>query len=333
MILDAARRGLRRAGALWGLVVFLLVVNLATAAVLAVPLARTLRDDLTDHAAADKMLYGFDYPWWSAWADAHPETTFAPDIFGSGFAFKNLDLLLRGSLPAGLFALPDPERPDERRAAIDPFVLALGVAYLALQVFLSGGVIAALRAPQPEWTVRGLLHAGGFYAGRLVRLALLVLVVDAVVFALYGPFARWADGQAREAVSERAAVVWMLGHHALLFLALIAVNMVSSYARVLIVLEERTSAVLALLSAGALCLGSFFRTFGHVLLMTALAVAGLGLWSVLDRHWATTGYKTQMVTFVLLEGFVFLRLFLRVATVGGQVMLARRLSGGPAEPA
>ena len=134
-------------------------------------------------------------------------------------------------------------------------------------------------------------------------------------------------------MSERAAVVWMLGHHALLFLALIAVNMVSSYARVLIVLEERTSAVLALLSAGALCLGSFFRTFGHVLLMTALAVAGLGLWSVLDRHWATTGYKTQMVTFVLLEGFVFLRLFLRVATVGGQVTLARRLSGGPAEPA
>jgi hypothetical protein len=333
MILDAARRGLRRAGALWGLVVFLLVVNLATAAILAVPMAQTLRDDLTNHSAADNMLYGFDYPWWSAWADAHPETTFAPDIFGSGFAFKNLDLLLRGSLPAGLFALSDPEPPDGRRAAIDSTVLALGVAYLALQVFLSGGVIAALRAPQPEWTVRGLLHASGFYVGRLLRVALLVLVVDALVFALYGPFARWADGQAREAVSERAAVVWMLGRHALLLLALIAVNMVSSYARVLIVLEERSSAVLALLSAGALCLGSFVRTFGHVLLMTALAVAGLGVWSVLDRHWATTGYKTQIVTFMLLEGLVFLRLFLRVATLGGQVTLARRLSGGPAEPA
>jgi hypothetical protein len=333
MILDAARRGLRRAGALWGLVTFLLAVNLLTAAILAIPLAQTLREDLTNRAAADNMLYGFDYPWWAAWADAHPQSTFAPDIFGSGFAFKNLDLLLRGNLPAGLFEMSDPEKLDERGVSLDSTVLALGVAYLLLQVFLSGGVIAALRAPQPEWTVRGLLHGSGFYFGRLVRLSLLVLLVDAVVFALYVPLARWADVQAREAVSERTAIVWMLGRHALLLLVLIAVNMVSSYARVLMVLEERSSAVLALLSAGALCLGSFFRTFGHVLLMAALLAAGLGLWSVLDRHWVTTGYKTQIITFVLLEGFVFLRLFLRVATLGGQVTLARRLSGGPAEAA
>jgi hypothetical protein len=102
---------------------------------------------------------------------------------------------------------------------------------------------------------------------------------------------------------------------------------------VLIVLEERSSALLALLSAAALCLGHFFKTFGHLLLMALLAVTGLALWTVLDGHWATTGYKTQIVTFVLLEGFVFLRLFLRVATLGGQVTLARRLAGSPAEAA
>jgi hypothetical protein len=333
MILDAAKRGLRRAGALWGLVVFLLVVNLATAAVLAVPLAATLRDDLANRAAADNMLAGFDYPWWAAWADAHPQTTFGPDILGAGFAYKNLDLLLKGRLPADLFALPDPDRSDESASGVDPTVFALGAAYLVLQVFLSGGVIASLRAPQPDWTVRGLLHGSGFYFGRLLRLTLLMLLVDATLFALYGPFARWADTQAREAVSERTAIVWMLGRHALLFLALLAVNMVSSYARVLMVLEERSSALLALLSASALCVGSFLRTFGHLLLMTALAAAGLAAWSVLDRHWSTTGYKTQIVTFVLLEGLVFLRLFLRVATLGGQVTLARRLSGGPAEAA
>jgi hypothetical protein len=333
MIVDAAKRGLRRAGALWGLVLFLLAVNLATAAVLAVPLAQTLGDDLAHHPAADNMLSGFDYPWWSAWADAHPQTTFGPDILGTGFAFKNVDLLLRGRLPAGLFALPDPDRTDESGSGVDPTVLALGAAYLVLQVFLSGGVIAALRAPQPEWTVRGLLHGGGFYFGRLLRLTLLMLLVDAAVFALYEPFARWADVQAREAVSERTAIVWMLGRHALLFLVLLAVNMVSSYARVLMVLEERSSALLALLSASALCVGNFLRTFGHLLLMTAVGAAGLAVWSVLDRHWGTTGYKTQLVTFVLLEGLVFLRLLLRVATLGGQVTLARRLSGGPAEAA
>jgi hypothetical protein len=335
MILEAARRGLRRAGALWGLVLFLLLVNLLVAAVLAVPMAQSLREDLSQRGAASSMLYGFDYPWWAAWADAHPDTSFGPDIFGVGFAFKNLDLLLRGHLPGGFFALRerDDAAGDEPAAVLDPTVLALGVAYLVLQMFLGGGVLAALRAPQPEWTARGLLHGGGFYFGRFLRLALLVLVVDAALFGLYGPFARWADMQAQEAVSERTAVAWLLGRHLLLLLALLGVHMVSSYARVLIVLEERSSALLALLSAVALCLGHFFKTFGHVLLMALLAVAGLAVWSLVDRHWVTTGYKTQLVTFVLLEGFVFLRIFLRVATLGGQVTLARRLAGGPAEAA
>jgi len=291
----------------------------------------TLSDDLSHRGTAESMLYGFDYRWWSAWADAHPQTSFGPDILGTGFAFKNLDLLLRGNLPAGLFVVRDPSRPDDVAGGLDPMVLGLGAAYLLLQVFLAGGVIAALRAPQPDWTVRGLLHGAGFYFGRLLRLALFVLVLDAVLFALYGPFARWTDGQAREAVSERTAMAWLLGRHLLLLLGLLAVSMLSSYARVLIVLEERSSALLALVSASTLCLGRFTRTFGHVLLMALAAVAGLALWAPVDRLWTTTGYKTQMVTFVLLEALVFFRIFLRVATLGGQVVLARRLAGGPAE--
>jgi len=333
MILEAVRRGCGRAWALRSLVLFLLVANLLMAALLAVPLAGTLRDDLDHRGTAESMLYGFDYRWWSAWADAHPDTSFGPDLLGAGFAFKNLDLLLRGHLPAGLFALRDPERPEEAGPGLDPAVLALGAAYLALQVFLAGGVIGALRAPQPAWSVRGLLHGAGFYFGRLLRLALAVLVLDALLFALYGPLARWADAEAREAVSERTAIVWLVGRHLLLLLALLLLNMVASYARILIVLEERSSALLALLSAASLCLGLLARTFGHVLLMALLAVAGLVLWSPLDRAWTTTGYKTQVVTFVLLEAFVFFRIFLRVATLGGQVVLTRRLAGGPAEAA
>jgi len=332
MIGDAIRTGLARAGRLWGLVLMLLLVNLFAAALLAVPLAGALEDDLANRGAADRMLYGFDFPWWAAWADAHPGTTFSPEILGTGFAFKNIDLLLRGQLPAGLFLSRERDRLGVRLAAgFDPTVSALGALYLLVQVFLAGGVLGALRAPRPEWTVRGVLHGAGFYFGRLFRLAVLVLLVDALLFALYGPLARWADDQAREAVSERTAMAWLLGRHAALLLALLAVNMVSSYARVLVVLEERSSALLALLSAAALCVGNFVRTFGHVLAMALLQVAVLAAWAVLDRHWETVGYKSQLVTFVLLEGLVFARLFLRVAVLGGQVTLARRLGGGLAE--
>src|SRR5204862_2009142 len=134
------RRGCGRAWALRSLVLFLLFANLLTAAVLAVPLAGRLREDLGHRGAARTMLYGFDARWWSAWADAHPDTDFGPDILGSGFAFKNLDLLLRGHLPGGLFAMRDSERAGEAAPALDPAVLSLGAAYLLLQAFLVGGL-------------------------------------------------------------------------------------------------------------------------------------------------------------------------------------------------
>ena len=179
MILDAAKRGLRRAGALWGLVLFLLAVNLATAAVLAVPLARrwattsrTIRRR-RQHALRLRLSVVVGLGRRASADDVrarHPRHRLRVQEPRPAPARR---------LPAGLFALPDPDRTDESGSGVDPTVLALGAAYLVLQVFLSGGVIAALRAPQPEWTVRGLLHGSGFYFGRFLRLTPLMLLVDA----------------------------------------------------------------------------------------------------------------------------------------------------------
>ncbi len=334
MILGAIRDGFRKVGAVWGLVLFLLAVNVLCAALLAVPLGNALLGEFRQGAVGRGMMYGFDFDWWSRWAESNGQWSFEPDILGTGFAFKNLDLLLRGALPAGRYVV----RPgggagggDGPRAGLDPLILGVGVLYLLLHVFFSGGVLAVLRAPRPSWTVRGLLHGSGFYFGRFFRLALVVLIVNGAVFAAYGPFARWVDVRAHESVSERTAMAWLFGRSALLLLALLVVNMLASYARVVIVVEERASALLAFLSSVSFCLSRRWRTLGHVLAMALLAAALLAVWGVLDASWATVGYKTQLVTLVLLEGFVFARVFLRLAVLGGQVFLYRRLTE-PAEP-
>ena len=139
-------QGFRRLARSAGLVPLLLLVNLGSAALLAVPLARTLESDLEHKDAAREMVRGFDFPWWSRWSDAQQGWTesFGPDVFGVGFAFKNIDLLLRGYLPAGLFVTREREATGEgaRPAApgVDPVILAVGAAYLVLQTFLAGGV-------------------------------------------------------------------------------------------------------------------------------------------------------------------------------------------------
>jgi hypothetical protein len=281
------------------------------------------------------MLHGFDFPWWSQWSDAQEGWTssFAPDVFGAGFAFKNLDLLLRGYLPAGLFVAREPEAAGtaagDAGPGVDPVILALSTAYLVLQTFLAGGVLATLRGARGSWTVRGLLHGSGFYFGRFLRVVALVLLVDFVIFGLNAPLARWADHRAREAVSESTAHAWLLGRHALLLLALLWVNMVSGYAKAIVVLEERSSAALALLSAFSFALARPLRTFGHYLSLAALGIGLLALWTLLDGAWEPTGYATQLVTLLLAQALMAGRIALRLTLWAGQLALYRRSAQAP----
>jgi hypothetical protein len=338
-MLHALAEGFRRLARSAGLVPLLLLLNLGAAVLLAAPLARTLEKDLEHRDSAGEMLHGFDFPWWSQWSDAQQGWTasFAPDVLGIGFAFKNLDLLLRGYLPGALFVTREPEASPaasgDAGPALDPVILTLGAAFLVVQTFLAGGVFATLRGSRGSWTVRGLLHGCGFYFGRFLRLLVLILVVDFVVFRLHAPLARWADYRAREAVSESTADVWLLGRHALLLLALLWVNMLSGYAKAIIVLEERSSAALALLSAVSFALARPLRTFGHYVSLAALGVGLLALWAVLDGAWPTTGYGTQIVTLLLAQGLMAGRIALRLALWGGQLAMYRRFAQAPLDAA
>ncbi|HEY7411245.1 MAG TPA: hypothetical protein VII13_10910 [Vicinamibacteria bacterium] len=323
----ALRDGFRLLFRSKGVAVLLLAVNLGLAALLALPLAARLEKDLAHKEAASEMMYAFDHDWWSEWSDRQSGFTesFAPDIFGVGFAYKNLTLLLRGTLPAGLFAR-EADTDPENRVALDPLILGLGVAYLAAQAFLAGGVLGVLRAPQGSWTVRGFLHGSGFYFGRMLRITLATLTVAAVVFALWWPVAGWIEDRAVNAVSERTAMAWTVGRDLVLLLVLLAVSMASGYAKAITVLEERASAVLAWVSAASFCARHFLRAFGQVLAVAVMGAALLAVWAALDGAWVTTGYKTQLVTFLLAEALLLSRIGLRVALAGGQISLYRRLA-------
>jgi hypothetical protein len=317
-VVTSLHAGFRSVGRNWGLVLFVLVGNLALALVVSVPLALQLDGDLVHRESSRGMMYGFDYDWWAQWSEHQqgPPTALSPDILGTGFAFRNLELLLKGALPAGLFARAG-------RASLDPTLLGLGALYLLLQVFLTGGLLGVFRAPSGGWTVRGLLHGSGFYFGRLLRLSLLALAVTGAVFALNVPFARFVDGLAREAVSERTALALTLGRHALLLLALVLVHMVTSHAKVILVREERLSAVLAFLSSLGFCARSFFAAiaqYGVVLLTGALVVA---LFGALDGRLHVVGWTSQAVALVLFEAVVAARIALRLGLLAGQVELQR----------
>lgn len=332
-MLSALRQGFRSLGRNWGLVVLVLVVNLALALVLAVPLALQLERDLSQTGASGTMMYGFDYDWWTEWSERQegPSSTFAPDVFGPGFAFKNLDLLLGGEVPLGIFPEGGDEEggPPDRQAvpAVAPLVLGIGALYLLVQVFLTGGLLGVFRAPQGGWTFRGLVHGSGFYFGRLLRVSLLALGVAGIVFALNIPFARWVDGLAREAVSERTALALGLGRHALLLLALLLVHMVASFARVIVVQEERRSAALALLSSAGFCARNLLTALGQYGAVLVGAVLLLASWAAIDARLVVTGWKSQLVVLAVFQAFLLGRIALRLGLLASQLELHRARAG------
>jgi hypothetical protein len=317
-MLTSLGAGFRSVGRNWGLVALVLLANLAFALVLAVPLSLQLEKDLANRGASSGMMYGFDYDWWSRWSGEQrgPSSALTPDILGTGFALKNLDLLLKGELPAGLFTRGG-------RSSLDATTLGVGALYLLLQVFLTGGLLGVFRAPEGGWTVRGLAHGSGFYFGRLFRVSLVALAAAFALFAVNAPFARWVDGLAAEAVSERSAIALHLGRHAVLLLALVLVHMVSSHAKVLVVREERLSAVLACLSALGFCARSFLAALGQYLVVGAFGIGLVALFGALDGRLAVVGWWSQLVALVLFEVFVAVRIALRLGLLASQVELQR----------
>jgi hypothetical protein len=319
-MLRALLDGLRAVRRNWGLVAAILLTNVGLALVLAVPLARTLSHDLAHRGASSAMMYGFDYDWWASWSSRQTgyATELGPDLLGSGFAFKSLDLLLQGVLPLGLF--------DRGRSDLAPVILGVAALYLLLQVFLTGGLIGVFRAWRGGWTVRGLLHGSGFYFGRLFRLSLVSLVLVGVVFALNAPLARFVDDLAKEAVSERTAVALTLGRHLILFIALLLVHMLVSFAKVILVSEERLSALLAVVSSLGFCLRNFLAAAGQYAVVAAAGALLLLVFTALDARLLVVGWKSQLLALVLFEATIAARIAVRLSLLAGQVELlqARR---------
>ncbi len=298
-----------------GLVLLVLASNLgARARAGGALLQRSCVRDLVHTGASSRMMYGFDYEWWSRFdASTHGfASAFAPDLAGIGFVYRNLDLLLRGAVPGGLFS---------GGAGADPALLGLGLVYLAAAGLPhrrpDRRVPRARRRldlPRPRPRQRLLFRppAAREPAGAGRR--------RPGVRGLRAPGAL-DERLAEEAVSERSALAIVLGRSALLLVALVCVHAVSSFAKVIVVCEERRSAVLAVASSLGFCARNPGAVAGQYLALGVLGLALVALFSLLDGRLLVSGWSSQLVALALFEAFVAARIALRLGLLAGQVEL------------
>jgi hypothetical protein len=168
-----------------------------------------------------------------------------------------------------------------------------------------------------------LLHGSGFYAGRLIRIGLVALGMAGLLFALWAPLSQLAETRAKEAVSETAALAWSFARYAVLLLGLGVVHMVSSYAKVILVIEDRPSALLAFLSGASLVARHLGSAVAQYLGIAFAGGALLAAWAVVEWAFEPTGFRSQILFFVAAEAFLAARIGLRLWLLASQVALYR----------
>jgi hypothetical protein len=297
--LDGVRRVNRAPMLLAGMFGMTLLVALP----LSIALGALIAAHLGTSLAADTAAGGVDFDWWQEFSSQTTGlgATFVPSIVGFGAVLDNLS------------RLADHEPPALAVAAVTG-------AWLVIWSFLSGGIIDRYARGRPTRTA-GFFAACGTHFWRFARLGIVALCVYYLLFsAVHGwLFELLYPRLTREIAVERTAFFIRLACYVLFALMLALCSLLFDYSRIRVVVEDRRSAIGALLAAsrflrrhpGALRLYAI-NTAAYLALLAAYAFlapgaprSGLRMWLalgmgqlyILGRHYLKLLFYASQTAF------------------------------------
>jgi len=230
-----------------GMVLFLFLINLIFALILAVPMYDSLKDSFGNSLVGDRMAEGFDMLWWEEFRDQSEglEKTFTPFIIGKGAILNNLEMLVQMKF----FALP-------------PLLLVFGIAYIILQAFLAGGILTTLHSGDPRFNLGSFFEGAGRH---FPNFFLIMLVSWVFFFGLIGNLnlllGAAVNRVAESAFSEVTPFYLGLLFSAIVLFLILLIQMIFDYARITVTAEEEGNAFRAIIKA----FGFVFRHPGSTL--------------------------------------------------------------------
>ena len=231
--LAAWREGTRRVNRAPLLLAGMYALTLLVALPLTAVVASMIEDHVGDSLTAGTVAAGNSLDWWQEFAAQAQGlgTTFVPSIVGFGAVLGNISALLDDLPTAATIA-------------------GATTAWMLIWSFLSGGVIDRYARQRPT-------HAQGFFAAcginvwRFLRLGIVAWLVYAALFAIAHPvlFDVISPAATSGGTVERTAFAVRLVAYAAFGLLLVGCNLIFDYARIRIVVEDRHSAIGALIAA------------------------------------------------------------------------------------
>jgi hypothetical protein len=288
---DGARRVARAPGIVVGVWLLTALVSL--------PLALSLRVDLVNHLgtslAADSAAQGVNYEWMQEFADQATGvgTTFRPTIIGFAAVLDNLSAFVD---------------------AVSRPVVVTGVAaaYVIIWLFLAGGIIDRY-ARDRTTGMHGFFSASGGLFFRFVRLAIVMAVVYGLLFGSLHPwlFDRLYPRLIRDISVERTALLVRVTLYLVFGLLLAAANVIFDYAKVRAVVEDRRSALGAVVAAVRFIRGHAAAALGVYALNVIAFGLTLAIYALLAPRAGGTGVM-MWVGFAIGQLYVVLRLCVKL---------------------
>ena len=276
----AFREGLRRVNGAPAL----LAGTFALTLMVSLPLAYALHGMIAAHLgaslAAEAAAAGTNPAWWREFLAQATGlgTTFVPSIVGFGAVLNNLSDFMDRTRPAAT-------------------IVGVTAAWLVVWSFLSGGIIDRL-ARARRTRSQGFFGACGLHFWRLLRLGVIALIAYGILFTFVHT---WIFDDAygaltRDVTAERTAFGIRLAGYAIFGALLLLCNVIVDYARIRMIVEDRRSAIGALLAGGRFVLRRARQVLGlyalnalafvvlvilYALVIPGAPRSGIAMWLVL----------------------------------------------------
>ena len=265
---------------------------------------QSIKSNLGSSLDAQAMATGVNGEWWDRFAETATgiDRTFAPTVIGGAAVIDNLSRFLdNGPLPLAL--------------------VGLGAAYLAVWVFLIGGILDRYARMRPL-RAQAFFAACGVFFLRFIRLGIIAWLGYALLFWhvhgwLLRDFYGWAT---KDLTVERTAFVLRVALY-LVFLACVMFwNLVMDYAKVRAVVEDRRSMLGAFLAGWRFVVGHPLKTGGLYLLNGAAFLVAVGVYAFAAPGAAGYG-RTAWLAFLVGQIYLLARLAVKLAFYGSATSL------------
>ena len=301
---SAFREGLRRVNRAPHLVLGMFLVTLLIALPLAVALRGMIEAHLDSSLAADPLATGVNHDWWQEFSAQATGlgTTFVPSVIGFGAILDNLSGLLDN-------------------APLAATIVGVTSAWLIVWSFLSGGLLDRFARNRPTRTA-GFFAACGTHFWRFLRLGVLGWVVYAFLFQTLHPllFEDAYGWLIRDLTVERRAFAIRLAGYLIFGTLLLLCTMLFDFARVRIVVEDRRSAIGALVASFRFVRRNFRSVAGIYLLNGLAFLVLIGAYAVASPGAPRAGL--HMVAVLLLgELYILARHYLKLVFYASEAAL------------